>query len=122
MAPAYGYKFIGVNAYSENSGWAVLLADFLTNEESQAERFAKRAIGPTNSNVLATDEVSSNIAIAAVTSQAEYGVLQIVGGKFWDPVKTLGEVISQGGLKESDEAGIQDALDTLVEGVTAPVS
>ncbi len=121
MAPAYGYKFIGVNAYSEDSGWAVLLADFLTNEESQAERFAKRAIGPTNSNVLAADEVKSNIAIEAVTSQAEYGVLQIVGGKFWDPVKTLGEVIAQGGLKESDEAGIQDALDTLVEGVTAPV-
>lgn len=121
MAPAYGYKFIGVNAYSENTGWAALLADFLTNEESQIERFQKRAIGPTNKNALAMDEVSSNEAIAAVTSEAEFGVLQIVGGKFWDPVKTLGEVIAQGGLSESDEAGIQEALDTLAEGVTASV-
>ncbi len=122
MAPAYGYKFMGVNAYSENAGWATLLADFLTNEESQVERFQKRAIGPTNKNALAMDEISNNEAIMAVTSQAEFGVLQMVGGKYWDPVKTLGEVIAQGGLSESDEAGIQKALDTLVEGVTAPVN
>lgn len=121
MAPAYSYKFIGVNAYSENAGWATLLADFLTNEESQIERFQKRAIGPTNKNALEMDEVSKNEAITAVTSEAEFGVLQMVGGKYWDPVKTLGEVIAQGGLSESDEAGIQEALDTLVEGVTASV-
>lgn len=121
MAPAYGYKFIGVNAYSENVGWATLLADFLTNEESQVERFQKRAIGPTNKTVLEMDEISSNEAITAVTSEADFGVLQIVGGKYWDPVATFGEVIAQGGLSESDEAGIQEALDTLVEGVTASV-
>ena len=45
----------------------------------------------------------------------------MVGGKYWDPSQTLGELIAQGGLKADDEAGIQAALDTLVEGVTAPV-
>lgn len=29
-----GFKLMGVNAYSKNSGWAVLLAEYLTNEES----------------------------------------------------------------------------------------
>ena len=29
MAPAYGYKFEAVNAYSKNTGWAVLLAEFI---------------------------------------------------------------------------------------------
>lgn len=122
MAPAYGYKFVGVNAYSKNVGWAALLAEFLTNEESQAERFAKRAIGPTNKNILESDDVKNDAAVSAVISEAEFGVLQNVGGKYWDPVKTLGEVIAQGELSADDEAGIQKALDTLVEGVTAPIS
>lgn len=122
MKPAYGYKFIGVNAYAKNSGWAAVLADFLTNEESQLERFQKRQIGPTNLNVLEMDEISQNKALAAVTSEADFGVIQLVGGKYWDPVKTYGEMLTQGKLKESDEAGIQKSLDTLVEGVTAPVN
>lgn len=109
-------------AYSKNVGWAALLAEFLTNEESQAERFAKRAIGPTNKNILESDDVKNDAAVSAVISEAEFGVLQNVGGKYWDPVKTLGEVIAQGELSADDEAGIQKALDTLVEGVTAPIS
>lgn len=121
MKPAYGYKFMGVNAYSENSGWAVVLADFLTNEASQVERFQKRQIGPTNKNALEMEEVSQNKAIAAVTSESDFGVIQLAGGKYWDPVKTYGEMIAQGKLKESDDEGIQKSLDTLAEGVTAPV-
>ncbi len=119
MAPAFGYKFVGVNAYSKNVGWATVLADFLTNEESQATRFEQREIGPTNLNILDTDEVKANIAIAAVTSESDFGVIQLVGGKFWDPVATLGENIAQGKLSADDEDGIQKALDTTVEGVTA---
>lgn len=121
MAPAFGYKFVGVNAYSKESGWATLLADFLTNEESQAERFAKREIGPTNKNVLESDAVKKNIAIAAVTSESEFGVIQKVGGKFWDPTKTFGEMITQGKLSVKDDDAIQKALDSLVQGVTASV-
>jgi arabinogalactan oligomer/maltooligosaccharide transport system substrate-binding protein len=121
MAPAFGYKFIGVNAYSENTGWAVLLADFLTNEESQTTRFAERGIGPTNTNVLATDAVKENVAIAAVTSEADFGVIQLVGGKFWDPTATFGEQIAKGKLKANDEDSLQKALDDLVTGVTAAV-
>ena len=29
MKSAYPYKFVGVNAYSENIGWAAVLAEFL---------------------------------------------------------------------------------------------
>jgi arabinogalactan oligomer/maltooligosaccharide transport system substrate-binding protein len=116
-----GYKFVGVNAYAENIGWAVMLADFLTNEASQQERFDVREIGPTNLNVADSDEVGANVAIAALAQQSAYGVVQSVGGKFWDPTATMGELIAQGKLSADDEAGIQEALDTLVEGVTAPV-
>lgn len=116
-----GYKFVGVNAYAENIGWAVMLADFLTNEESQQTRFAEREIGPTNMNVVESDAVKANTAIAALAEQSPYGVVQMVGGKYWDPAATMGELIAQGKLGVDDEAGIQEALDSLVEGVTAPI-
>lgn len=116
-----GFKLVGVNAYSKNAGWAALLADWITNEENQAIRFAQREIGPSNNNVAASDAVTANIAIAALSEQSAYGVVQMVGGKFWDPTATFGEMIAKGQLKADDEAGIQAALDTLVEGVTAPI-
>ena len=75
MKSAFGYKFIGVNEYSENIGWAVLLAEYLTNEESQIRRFEARQIGPTNLRAVATDEVQANYAIAAVIAQSEYSVI-----------------------------------------------
>lgn len=113
-----GYKMVAVNAYSENAGWASLLADWITNEDNQAIRFAQREIGPSNSKVAASDEVAANIAIAALAEQSAYGVVQSVGGNFWDPTQTFGEMIAQGQLAVDDEAAIQEALDTMVEGVS----
>ncbi|MCM1467332.1 MAG: extracellular solute-binding protein [Alistipes sp.] len=116
-----GFKLVGVNAYSKNAGWAALLADWITNEENQAIRFAQREIGPSNSKVAASDAVTANIAIAALSEQSAYGVVQMAGGKYWDPTATFGEMIAKGQLKADDETAIQKALDTMVEGVTAPV-
>lgn len=116
-----GYKFVGVNGFSENAGWATVFADFITNESAQKEFFAQRESGPTNKNIIDSDEVKSNIAISALAEQSEYSSTQLVGGKYWDPTATLGELIAQGSVKADDEAAIQQALDTLVEGVTASV-
>ena len=113
-----GFKFVGVNAYSKQAGWAALLAEFITNEESQAERFEKRQIGPTNKVVAASDAVAANKALAAVTQQDAFGFVQMVGGKFWDPTKTFGQMIVEGTL--TDDAAIQAALDTLVKDVAVP--
>ena len=116
-----GFKLMGVNAYSKNSGWAVLLAEFLTNEASQTARFASRQLAPTNLKAAEDEAVTSNIAIAASAAQDVFGSVQNVGGKYWDPTATFGQMIANGDLKADDDAAIQTALDTLVEGVTAPV-
>lgn len=116
-----GYKLIGVNAYSKNVGWATVLAEFLTNEESQTTRFEQRQLAPTNKKVAASDEVSKNVAIAASGAQDAYGVIQTVSAKYWDPAKTFGEMIAQGSISATDEKAIQDALDTMVEGAKAAV-
>ena len=114
-----GFKLMGVNAYSKNSGWAVLLAEYLTNESSQAARFQARQLAPTNLVAASDEAVALNIAIAASAAQDVYGSVQNVGGKFWDPTATFGQLIANGELDMTDDAAIQAALDTLVEGVCA---
>ncbi len=118
-----GFKLIGVNAYSDNVGWATLLAEFLTNEESQVARFEARQLSPTNLVAAEADEVAENVAItASVEQDVAGGVVQDVGSNYWDPTETFGEMIAQGTLDADDEDAIQEALDTMVEGVTAEIS
>lgn len=117
-----GYKLVGVNAHSENAGWAALLADWITNENAQQQRFDERQIGPSNNVVLESDAVQSNVALAALAAQNEFGVVQFAGQNYWDPAATFGEIVAKGELDVNDTAGIQAALDTLVEGATAPIN
>ena len=115
-----GYKLMGVNAYSKNAGWAAVLAEFLTNEASQTARYEARQSLPTNVKAASAESIQSNPALTAVIAQGEFGTVQTVGGKYWDPTATFGEKIAQGQIG-SDEAAIQGALDELVSGVSAPV-
>lgn len=113
-----GYKFIGVNANSAQVGWAMELAKFLTNEESQMERFKQRGIGPSNTAVAESEEVKANEALAAVTEQNNnYGVVQMAGGSYWEPSKSFGEIIAQG---NPDGTDLQTLLDNVVEAVAQP--
>lgn len=116
-----GYKYVGVNGYSENSGWAVLLAEFLTNQDSQQEFFDQRESGPSNKKVAESESVQKNVALAALAEQSEFAQAQKVGGKYWDPAQTFGELIAQGTLDKNDDTAIQEALDSLVDGATASV-
>ena len=122
QASVSGYKMVGVNAHSENAGWAALLADWITNEDAQRAQFEERQIGPSNTVVLESDEVQANVALAALAAQNEFGVVQFAGQNYWDPAATFGEMIAKGELDVNDTAGIQAALDTLVEGATAPIN
>ncbi|HJB46102.1 MAG TPA: extracellular solute-binding protein [Candidatus Mediterraneibacter surreyensis] len=122
QASVSGYKMVGVNAHSENAGWAALLADWITNEDAQRTQFEERQIGPSNKVVLESDEVQSNVALSALAAQNEYGVVQFAGQNFWDPAATFGEIVAKGELNVDDTAGIQAALDTLVDGATAPIN
>ncbi len=115
-----GFKLVAVNSQSANVGWATLLADWITNEQNQQVRFETRTIGPSNINVAASDAVAANVGIAALAEQSAYGVVQTVGGSYWDPAATFGTMIAQGTLSRDDVDGIQAALDELVSGVSQP--
>ena len=118
MGSAAGYKFIGVNANSAQVGWAMELAKYLTNADSQITRFAERQIGPSNVTAAESDDVKSNIAIAAVTAQnGAHGVVQMVGKNYWSSTATFGETIAQGNPEGTD---LQELLDNLVAAAAQP--
>ena len=119
MGSAAGYKMIGVNANSAQVGWAMELAKYLTNEESQKARFEARQIGPSNIAAGEDPAVQENVALVAVTAQnGANGVVQSVGGGYWEPTKTFGEIIAQG---NPDGTDLQELLDNTVAAVGQPV-
>jgi arabinogalactan oligomer/maltooligosaccharide transport system substrate-binding protein len=108
MGSYAGYKFVGVNAYAENTGWSMLLAEYLTNEESQSAVYEATGEGP--SNEAAASKVTSP-AIEALIAQSEFAQLQRVGGEFWTPAESLGKNILDGNVS-------QKVLDDAVAGIT----
>ncbi len=116
MASFSGYKMVGVNAYSENTAWAMKFADWITNEENQKLRFELRELGPANSNAAASDAVKQAPAIQALLLQSEFASLQRVGNNYWSPAQTFGETLAAGNPEGKD---LQEIMDVLVEGITA---
>ena len=116
MASFSGYKLIGVNPHSANVGAAMLLADFVANEDNETLRFQQRAQGPSNTNALAA---ASSPALTAVVAQSEYANLQRVGGNFWASAETLGSICVNG---NPDGKDTQTLVDDAVAGITAPVT
>lgn len=117
MASFSGYKLIGVNAYSQNREWASKLAEWITNEKNQELRFELRGQGPSNIHAAASEEVQSSPAIAALLEQSEYSCLQRIGGNYWEPVTAFTADILSG---SSSGKSLQEQLDTMTEGITAP--
>ena len=117
MASFAGDKLIGVNAYTEHRQWAEKLAEWIANEENQKLRFRLRGQGPSNKNAAASKEVQDSPAIAALLEQSEFSCLQRIGGNFWEPVTEFSANMLAG--NPSGE-GLQEQLDVMVEGVTAP--
>ena len=109
MGSYAGYKFVGVNSHAKNVGWSMLLAEYLTNEESQLEIGLATAEGPAN---LATASQIDSPALAALAAQSE----QLVGSNYWDPAKALGQNLVDGA------ADLQKVLDDAVAGITQPVA
>lgn len=108
-----GYKFVGVNSHAKNVGWSMLLAEYLTNEESQLTIGNATAEG--SANTKAAEQISSP-ALAALSAQSEFADQQVVGQNYWDPAKALGQNLVDGATD------LQGVLDDAVAGITQPVA
>ena len=105
-----GNKLLGVKPQTDAKRAAVLskLAQYLTGEKCQSERFASFEWGPSNKVAQASEAVQSNISLAALAKQNEYAVPQgQIGGAWWDIAKVLGADAKTA----STDADLQTALD-----------
>ncbi len=73
-----GNKLVGVRPQTDatKAAWGQSVANYLTGEECQNERFAAKAWGPSNKNAQASDAVKANIALAALAAQSAHGTPQ----------------------------------------------
>ena len=113
-----GCKLMGVKPQVDPARAAALhqLAQYLTGEKCQAERFAERAWGPSNLNVQASEAVQANAGLVALNMQAPYSVPQgQIHGSWWDIAKVIGDDIKLA----TDEAGLQAALDNYYNKIDA---
>ena len=116
MTAYLGFKLIGVNPNSAFLPWSMLLAEYLTCEESQVARFQARQLGPSNVKAASSPEVLSDVAIAAISAQGAHGTLQRVGGNYWASSESLSDILISG---NPDNQDIQQLLDDAVSGITA---
>lgn len=110
MGSYAGYKFVGVNAYSDNTGWAMLLAEYITSESSQLNIGLATGEGP--ANLVAAAEIDSP-ALSALAAQSEFADQQVVANAFWDPATSLAQNLVEGGVDD-----MQALLDEAVAGIT----
>ena len=113
-----GCKLMGVKPQVDAVRAAALhqLAQYLTGEECQAERFANHAWGPSNLNVQASEAVQANPGLVALNAQAPYSTPQgQIHGSWWDIAKVIGDDVKAA----ADEAGLQAALDNYYDKIAA---
>ena len=110
MGSYNGCKLLGVKPQTDAAKSAALhkLAQYLTDEARQMERFEALSWGPANIAAQASDAVQANPGLAALLAQAPYSVPQgQIHGAWWDIAKVIGDDVKAA----TDEAGLQAALD-----------
>ena len=116
-----GNKLLGVKPQTDAKKGAVLslLAQYLTGEKCQSERFASFQWGPSNKAAQASDAVQANASLAALALQGNYGQPQgQIHGAWWDIAKVLG---ADAKAAKSD-ADLQTALDNYDAAIDAVLS
>ncbi len=114
-----GNKLMGVKPQSDEKKAAVLalLAEYLTNEECQLQRYNQFQWGPSNVAAQASEAVQSNPSLAALAKQNAYGQPQgQIHGSWWDIAKVLGA----NAKAATSDADLQAALDnykTTIDGL-----
>ena len=106
-----GNKQMGVKPNTDAKKQAVLslLAQYLTGEECQTQRYEQFQWGPSNKNAQASEAVQSNVSLAALAKQGEYGIPQgQIHGSWWDITKVLGADAKAA----TSDAELQAALDS----------
>ena len=113
-----GCKLLGVKPQVDAVRAAALhqLAQYLTGEQCQMERFETLAWGPSNIAVQESEAVQANPGLSALLAQSPYSVPQgQIHGSWWDIAKVIGDDVKAA----TDEAGLQAALDNYYDKISS---
>ena len=106
-----GCKLMGVKPQADAKKAAAIhkLAQYLTSEEAQMERFNTLSWGPANLAAQKDEKVQENPGLVALLAQAPYSIPQgQIHGSWWD----IGKAVATNIKAAEDDAGLQAALDT----------
>ena len=104
-----GNKLLGVKPQTDATRGVVLhlLAQYLTNEASQLERYQQFQWGPSNLKAQASSDVQANASLAAFALQGNYGIPQgNINGSWWD----IGKVLGADAKAATSDADLEAAL------------
>ncbi len=113
-----GCKLMGVKPQSDSLRLLALqlLAEYLTDEARQMERFNELSWGPSNLNAQASEAVQNNPGLAALLKQNQYSRPQgQIHGAWWDIAKVIGDDVKAA----TDEAGLKQALQNYYDKISA---
>ena len=114
-----GYKLMGVKPQTDSKKGAVLqlLAQYLTSEKCQLERYNMWQWGPSNVNAQNSEAVKANPSLGALAQQNAYAVPQgQIHGGWWDFAANLGKA-AKAAKSDADLQGALDAYKTSIDGV-----
>ena len=113
-----GCKLLGVKPQEDALKAAALhqLAQYLTGEKCQMERFEALAWGPSNLAAQQSEAVQANPGLAALLAQSPYSIPQgQIHGSWWDIAKVIGDDVKNA----EDDAGLQAALDNYTDKISS---
>ena len=108
-----GYKLIGEKPQEDEGKLAAcdLIANYLASEQVQLARYEAVQWGPSNKNAQASEEVQSNVALAALNEQMAFDVPQgQYPGDYWTLATGLGDSIIGGDYDDASDDDLMAAL------------
>ena len=115
-----GNKLVGVKPQTDANKARVALdiAEYLTSEKGQIERFEELQWGPSNLAAADSEAVQAAPQIAALAKQNVYAKPQgQFPGKWWDNAGAIGSSIQALGKDGATETAVQGILDTYAAGL-----
>lgn len=117
----HGYKLLGVKPQTDAKRGAVLqlLAQYLTGEECQSQRFDSFGWGPSNKVAASDPAVLADPSLAAVNAQRQYSTLQgQIHGSWWDLAAALATAAREKTTVEELQKALKDYEDAIKDIVT----
>ena len=106
-----GCKLLGVKPQSDGDKLYAtnLLAQYLTSEAAQLERFNELAWGPANTVAASNEAVQANPALVALNAQNQYAVPQgQIDGAWWDIAKVISAEVKEAKSEDDLKAALKN--------------